>query len=118
MAGYPHSYLYSSSRGKCFYGMACREVHVKPGGKLNDLCQVAISRIEKDMCNNIIYFIAGIPDIYTMNRKKYRYHMYKESFLELEIDHVSNMKACILDTERQIKKLGGKVVFVRLFGVR
>ena len=70
MAGYPHSYLYSSSRGKCFYGMACREVHVKPGGKLNDLCQVAISRIGKDMCNKIIYFIAGIPDICTMERKK------------------------------------------------
>ena len=70
MAGYPHSYLYSSSRGKCFYGMACREVHVKPGGKLNDLCQVAISRIGKDMCNKIIYFIAGIPDICTMKRKK------------------------------------------------
>ena len=47
MAGYPHSYLYSSSRGKCFYGMACHEGHVKPGGKLNDLCQVAISRIGK-----------------------------------------------------------------------
>jgi hypothetical protein len=43
--------------------MACHEVHVKPGGKLNDLCQVAISRIGKDMCNTIIYFIAGIPDI-------------------------------------------------------
>ena len=53
MAGYPHSYLYSSSRGKCFYGMACHEVHVKPGGKLDDLCQVAISRIGKDMCNKI-----------------------------------------------------------------
>ena len=51
MAGFPHSYLYSSSRAKCFYGMACQEVHVKPGGKLNDLCQVAISRIGKDMCN-------------------------------------------------------------------
>jgi hypothetical protein len=47
MAGYPRSYLYSSSRGKCFYGMACHEVHVKPGGKLDDLCQVAISRIGK-----------------------------------------------------------------------
>jgi hypothetical protein len=50
--------------------MACHEVHVKPGGKLNDLCQVAISRIGKDMCNKIIYFIAGIPDICTMKRKK------------------------------------------------
>ena len=118
MAGYPRSYLYSCSRGTCFYGMACHEVHVKPAGKLNDLCQVAISRIGKDMCNKIIYFIAGNPDICTMKRKTYRYHMYEESFLELEIDHVSNMKACILDTERQIKKLGGKVVFVRLFGVR
>jgi uncharacterized membrane protein len=39
---------------------------------------------------------------------KYRYHRYEESFLELEIDHVSNMKASILDTERQIKELGGK----------
>ena len=70
MAGFPHSYLYSSSRAKCFYGMACQEVHVKPGGKLNDLCQVAISRIETDMCNTIIYFIAGIPDICTTKRKK------------------------------------------------
>jgi hypothetical protein len=94
--------------------MACHEVHVKPGGKLNDLCQVAISRIGKDMCNKIIYFIAGIPDICTMKRKKYRYryHMYEESFLEL--DHVSNMKACILDTERQIKELGEKVVFATI----
>jgi hypothetical protein len=50
--------------------MACQEVHVKPGGKLNDLCQVAISRIETDMCNTIIYFIAGIPDICTTKRKK------------------------------------------------
>jgi hypothetical protein len=91
--------------------MACQEVHVIPGGKLSDLCQVAISRIEKDMCNTIIYFIAGIPDICTMKRKTYRYHKYEESFLEFEIDHVSNMKACILDTERQIKELGGKVVF-------
>jgi hypothetical protein len=66
------------------------------------------------MCYKIIYFIAGIPDICTMKRKKYRYHMYKESFLELEIDHVSNMKACILDTERQIKELGGKVVFATI----
>jgi hypothetical protein len=70
MAGYPRSYLYSSSRGKCFYGMACHEVHVKPGGKLNDLCQVAISRIEEDMCNKIIYFIDGIPYMCTMKRKK------------------------------------------------
>jgi hypothetical protein len=38
-------------------------------------------------------------------------NLYEESFLELEIDHVSNMKACILDIERQIKELGGKVVF-------
>jgi hypothetical protein len=45
---------------------------------------------------------------------KYRYHKYEESFLELEIDHVSNMKACILDTERQIKELGGKVVFTTI----
>jgi uncharacterized membrane protein len=52
------------------------------------------------MCNTIIYFIAGIPDICTMKRKTYRYHKYEESFLELEIDHVSN-----------IKELGGKVVF-------
>jgi hypothetical protein len=95
--------------------MACHEVHVKPGGKLNDLCQVAISRIGKDMCNKIIYFIAGIPDICTMKRKNtYRYHKYEESFLELEIDDVSNMKACILDTERQIKELSGKVVFATI----
>jgi hypothetical protein len=40
--------------------------------------------------------------------------MYKESFLEFEIDHVSNMKACILDTERQIKELGRKVVFATI----
>jgi hypothetical protein len=33
--------------------MACHEVHVKPGGKSNDLGQVAISRIGKDMCNKI-----------------------------------------------------------------
>jgi hypothetical protein len=56
------------------------------------------------MCNKIIYFIAGIPDICTMKRKKYRYHKYEESFLELEIDHVSNMKACILDIERPNRK--------------
>jgi hypothetical protein len=37
---------------------------------MNDLCQVAISRIGKDMCNKIIYFIAGIPDICTMKMKK------------------------------------------------
>jgi hypothetical protein len=43
--------------------MACQEVHANPGGKLNDLLQVAISRIEKDMCYKLIYFIAGIPDI-------------------------------------------------------
>ena len=49
-----------------------------------------------------------------MRRKKYRYHRYEESFLELEIDHVSNMKACILDTERQIKELGEKVVFATI----
>ena len=42
---------------------------------------------------------------------KYRYHKYEESFLELEIDHVSNMKACILDIERHNKDLGGKIVF-------
>ena len=114
MAGYPHSYLYSSSRGKCFYGMACHEVHVKPGGKLNDLCQVAISRIGKDMSDKIIYFIAGIPDICTMIRKKYRYYRYEESFLELEIDHVSNLKACILNIEQQIKELGGKIVFATI----
>jgi hypothetical protein len=48
--------------------MACHEGHVKPGGKLNDLCQVAISRIGKNMCNSIIYFIAGIPQMYK-NRK-------------------------------------------------
>jgi hypothetical protein len=94
--------------------MACQEVHANPGGKLNDLLQVAISRIEKDMCYKIIYFIAEIPDICTMKRKKYRYHRYEESFLELEIDHVSNMKACILDTERQIKELGGKVFFATI----
>jgi hypothetical protein len=94
--------------------MACHEVHVKPGGKLNNLCQVAISRIGKDMCNQFIYFIAGIPDICSMRRTKYRYHRYEESFLELEIDHVSNMKACILDTERQIKELGEKVVFATI----
>jgi hypothetical protein len=40
--------------------------------------------------------------------------MYKESLLELEIDHVPNMKACILDTERQIKELGGKIVFATI----
>jgi hypothetical protein len=94
--------------------MACHEVHVKPGDKLNDLCQVAISRIGKDMCNKIIYFIAGILDICTMKRKKCRYHTCEESFLEHEIDHVSNMKTCILDTERQIKELGGKVVFATI----
>ena len=49
-----------------------------------------------------------------MKRKKYRYHKYEESFLELEMEHVSNMKACILDTERQIKELGGKVVFATI----
>lgn len=82
MAGYPHSYLYSSSRGRCF--------------------------------NGIIYFIAGIPDICTMIRKIYRYYKYEESFLELEIDHVSNLKACIVNIEQQIKELGGKVVFATI----
>ena len=70
--------------------------------------------LKKNMCYKIIYFIAGIPDICTMKRKKYRYHKYEESFLELEMEHVSNMKACILDTERQIKELGGKVVFATI----
>ena len=32
----------------------------------------------------------------------------------LEIDHVSNMRVCILNTERQIKELGGKVVFATI----
>jgi hypothetical protein len=94
--------------------MACQEVHAKPGGKLNDLFQFAISRIEKNMCYKKNYFIAGIPDICTMKSKKYRYHRYEESFLELEMEHVSNMKAYILDTERQIKVLGGKVVFATI----
>ena len=40
--------------------------------------------------------------------------MYEESFLELKIDHVSYMKTCSLDTERQIKKLDGKVVFATI----
>ena len=84
-------------------GWLVRKFILNPGGKLNDLLQVAISRIEKDMWYTIIYFIAGIPDICTMKRKKYRYHMYKESFLEFEIDHVSNMKACILDTEHRLR---------------
>jgi hypothetical protein len=30
------------------------------------------------------------------------------------MEHVSNMKAYILDTERQIKVLGGKVVFATI----
>ena len=47
-------------------------------------------------------------------KKKYWYHKYEESFLELEIDYVSNMKACILDTERHIKDLGGKIVFATI----
>jgi hypothetical protein len=47
MAGYPHSYLYSSSRGKCFYGMACHEVYVKPGGKLNVCVKLLFQGLEK-----------------------------------------------------------------------
>jgi hypothetical protein len=66
------------------------------------------------MCNAIIYYIAGIPDMCTMKRKIYRYHKYEELFLELGIDHVSNMKSCILDTERQIKEIGGKVLYATI----
>ncbi|CAG2217256.1 unnamed protein product [Mytilus edulis] len=70
MVSYPHSYLFTSSRGKCFYGMACKDIYVKSGGRLQDLCRIAVSRLKGDMSGCIIYFVVGIPDICTLTRKK------------------------------------------------
>ena len=112
MALYPHSYLFASSRGKCFSGMACKDIIIKSGGKLQDLCRIAISRLKGDTCvHSIVYFVIGIPDICTLTRKKDGVSYYEESWLNLDVDHVSNMKNLILDTESKIKKHGGKVVF-------
>ena len=114
MDHYPHTYLFTSSRGKCFSDIACMDVCVKSGGKLRDLCQLAISRLNGDLSGKIIYFVAGIPDICTLTRKKDRFSIYEESWLNLEIDHLSKFKNCILDTERKIKEFGGKVVFATI----
>ncbi|CAG2195383.1 unnamed protein product [Mytilus edulis] len=114
MVSYPHSYLFTSSRGKCFYGMACKDIYVKSGGRLQDLCRIAVSRLKGDMSGCIIYFVVGIPDICTLTRKKDQFNLYEESWLDLEVDHVSKMKDIISDTERRIKEFGGKVVFTTI----
>lgn len=104
MACHPHSYVFTSSRGKSFVGrLSCSEIVVKPGGKLDELCCLALSKLHGEMFDKVIYFVFGIPDICTLSKCKNGNSVYEESWLDLSIDHSSRLKRSIIDCEHRIQ---------------
>lgn len=109
-----NTYIYGSSRGRCFEGeINCRNLFVKPGGKLMKLCKSAKDELENVPGDKIIYFISGIPDICSRDKSE----NYEESYLELykdgqEIDHVEKFKNLIKDALRYLRTIPRcKIVF-------
>lgn len=96
----PHTYVFGSSRARCFEGkINCQYVHSKPGGKLIKLCEIAKNTLKNVDEDKIVYFIAGIPDICALDKN--REQNYQESYLKLKdengkiIDHVAKFKQLI-----------------------
>ncbi|VDI00954.1 Hypothetical predicted protein [Mytilus galloprovincialis] len=76
-----HTYIYTSSRGKVLEGkVRCKTLRVVPGGKLETLCKYAYDDLKDIDGLKIVYFIAGIPDICSLERN--RRSNYEESFLK------------------------------------
>ena len=106
----PHSYVFTSSRGRRMEGeLKVRYIHVLPGGKLKTLCDIAYRKLHFVPGKKIVYFVAGIPDICSLDRKKFE--NYEESCLEKGVDHVERFKSVILEVESIMKSINCKVVF-------
>ena len=107
---YANSYMFGSSRGRS--QVKCKQVNSLPGGTYSQRFDLD----EKQLCNicnntdpKIVYFIAGIPNIGTLNREKKE--KYEESYLNLEKDHVLPVQNTISGVEKRMRNIGCKVVF-------
>ena len=112
-----HTYIYTSSRGKVLEGkVRCKTLRVVPGGKLETLCKYAYEDLKDIDGLKIVYFIAGIPDICSLERN--RRSNYEESFLKRTdnscFEHALRLKNTIVNTETKLKSINCKVVFATI----
>ncbi|CAG2188178.1 unnamed protein product [Mytilus edulis] len=112
-----HTYIYTSSRGKVLEGkVRCKTLRVVPGGKLETLCKYAYDDLKDIDGLKIVYFIAGIPDICSLERN--RRSNYEESFLKRTdnscFEHALRLKNTIVNTETKLKSINCKVVFATI----
>lgn len=104
-----NSYIYASSRGRSLSDVNCKSLRVVPGGKLRQLCEFAVEELSSVQGPKIVYFIAGIPDICTLNRD--RKSNYEENFLDMSKKHVECYKEILVNVEQEMQHIGCKVVF-------
>ena len=104
-----NSFIYASSRGRSLEGVNCKVLRIIPGGKLRQLCEMAVDDLVRVQGLNIVYFLAGIPDICTLKRDNKT--KYEENFLDMSKDHVELYKDHLLYVERQMQRFGCQVVF-------
>ena len=109
----PHSYVYTSSRGRRLEGrINAKSIYVLPGGKLQTLCDIAYDKLKYVDGVKIAYFIVGIPDICCLEKDKKR--GYEESILQLDINHFEKFKATVLSVEAIMNTINCKVVFATI----
>ena len=110
---YSHTYIFTSSRGKALKGKVdCESIVVVPGGKLRTLCNMAFDKLKHVEGQKLVYFVAGIPDICSLERD--RMDNYEESYLKHDIDHVQNMKSIFHHVQSKLEKIGCEVVFATI----
>lgn len=110
-----HTYIFTSSRGKTLEGkINCEYIEVIPGGKLNVLCDIAYKKLKNVEGRKLVYFVAGIPDICTLD--KIRKHKYEESYLkQIELkDHIQRIKSVLKRVEFKMKCIDCTVVYATI----
>ncbi|XP_052060713.1 uncharacterized protein LOC127700987 isoform X2 [Mytilus californianus] len=114
----PHSFVFTSSRGRNMEGrLHCQFMQV-PGGKLKTLCHIAHSKLQFVQGENIVYFIPDIQDICSLDTDRNSNH--EELYLQSsdnngnEIDHVEKFKSSILEIENVMRSINCKVVFATI----
>ncbi|CAG2217159.1 unnamed protein product [Mytilus edulis] len=89
--------------------ISCREIFIKPGGKLEDLAQIAFSKLKSIKEKKIVYIMAGIPDICTRVKSL----GYEESYFDyLNTTKLEDIKNMFMNIRNRLESIQCKVVFV------
>lgn len=106
-----NTFLFASSRGRGLQGkIPCKEIFVKPGAKLNELCKIAYRMLKSSQQIKIVYIMAGIPDICT--KIKDPVQNYEECYFDQSTSKVDEIKSILDYISITLSSINCKVVFI------